>query len=148
MGEADDRVGYGRPPRATQFKPGRSGNPSGRPRRKPTIDDFVRKLLDGPTTLINDGREVTISGREAVARTYFKHALKGDRDALKKLDAVDQGDAGDHIEDQEEISPEDVEIVEACAEQPADTSSGDPEPEPLALAKTKSDGSEDADSGR
>jgi hypothetical protein len=25
-------VGYGRPPRHTQFKPGRSGNPAGRPK--------------------------------------------------------------------------------------------------------------------
>ena len=27
----DDTVGYGRPPKSTQFKPGQSGNPSGRP---------------------------------------------------------------------------------------------------------------------
>jgi hypothetical protein len=28
----DSDVGYGRPPRAHQFKPGQSGNPTGRPR--------------------------------------------------------------------------------------------------------------------
>jgi hypothetical protein len=32
-----ERVGYGRPPIATRFRPGRSGNPSGLPkRRRPT----------------------------------------------------------------------------------------------------------------
>ena len=28
----DSDVGYGRPPKASQFKPGQSGNPNGRPR--------------------------------------------------------------------------------------------------------------------
>jgi hypothetical protein len=28
------RVGYGRPPLATRFKPNQSGNPKGRPRRR------------------------------------------------------------------------------------------------------------------
>lgn len=27
-----DDVGYGKPPKRTQFKPGQSGNPKGRPR--------------------------------------------------------------------------------------------------------------------
>lgn len=30
----DDAIGYGRPPKATQFKPGQSGNPRGRPRKE------------------------------------------------------------------------------------------------------------------
>ncbi len=126
MDEPDDRVGYCRPPKGTRFKPGVSGNPSGRPKRRPTIDDFVRKLLDGPTTIINGGREVTISGREAIAFTYFKGALEGDRDALKKVDAVDQGSDSEHIENREEIvSPEDAEIVQACgAEETSGAGSG------------------------
>jgi hypothetical protein len=28
----DDEVGYGKPPKHGQFKPGKSGNPRGRPR--------------------------------------------------------------------------------------------------------------------
>lgn len=31
----DESVGYGRPPKATQFKKGQSGNPLGRPRKTP-----------------------------------------------------------------------------------------------------------------
>ena len=30
--EAEDPVGYGKPPRAHQFKAGQSGNPNGRPK--------------------------------------------------------------------------------------------------------------------
>ena len=116
MNEADDGVGYGRPPRSTRFRPGVSGNPAGRPRRGPTIDDFVRKLLDGPTKINNDGRTVSVSGREAVAFAYFRGALKGDRDALKKVSEVDRQDDREQATE-DVLSDEDSEIVEAFAKQ-------------------------------
>ncbi|MGE5215788.1 MAG: DUF5681 domain-containing protein [Chloroflexota bacterium] len=146
MGEADNRVGYGRPPKETRFKPGKSGNPAGRPKSRPTIDDFVRKLLDEPTTIMTDGRRITVSGREAVAVRYFEGALEGDRDALKKVNAVDQ--ERDRFEDENEtetVPPEDAEIMELYAEQSADTASADPKPESPPL-KTVENGSEDAGS--
>lgn len=37
-------VGYGRPPKATQFKPGQSGNPKGRPRKD--YDDLRHELAE------------------------------------------------------------------------------------------------------
>lgn len=36
-------TGYGRPPQHSRFKPGRSGNPGGRPKTKP-LSDELRKL--------------------------------------------------------------------------------------------------------
>jgi hypothetical protein len=35
MTMADDEIGYGKPPLSGRFRPGVSGNPSGRPKRKP-----------------------------------------------------------------------------------------------------------------
>ena len=32
MGKKDYEVGYGKPPKSGQFKPGQSGNPKGRPK--------------------------------------------------------------------------------------------------------------------
>jgi hypothetical protein len=42
MTDSPEKVGYKRPPAETRFRPGRSGNPSGRPRRRP---DFKVALL-------------------------------------------------------------------------------------------------------
>src|SRR5581483_2766479 len=36
-------VGYGRPPKQHQFKPGQSGNPKGRPKGAPTLQEIMAK---------------------------------------------------------------------------------------------------------
>jgi len=40
-----EEVGYKRPPKATRFKPGQSGNPKGRPKGT-SIKDRVRQILE------------------------------------------------------------------------------------------------------
>jgi hypothetical protein len=41
-----DRVGYCQPPKHSRFKPGQSGNPSGRPKSRPSFGkELVAKLL-------------------------------------------------------------------------------------------------------
>jgi len=41
-----DRVGYGHPPKHTRFRPGQSGNPSGRPKRRRTFKMDMAAALD------------------------------------------------------------------------------------------------------
>jgi hypothetical protein len=47
----DYEVGYKKPPKATQFKPGQSGNPAGRPKSKPA-DKRLEALLTAIDVLV------------------------------------------------------------------------------------------------
>lgn len=79
-------VGYGRPPEATKFKPGQSGNPKGRPKgaktRRPGMYEERLKdiILDEAyrDIAVRDGdRNVTIPMAQAVMRSIAVNAAKG-----------------------------------------------------------------------
>ena len=82
----DYTVGKGRPPRNWRFKPGQSGNPGGRPKKKPGID--VLSLLDQPVTVVQDGRPVEMQPSEVALRKLVRRALK-DRDRRAILRLID-----------------------------------------------------------
>jgi len=52
-------VGYRKPPKATRFKPGQSGNPKGRKRRNTAVGNVIRDTLDKKVTR-SDGSRATI----------------------------------------------------------------------------------------
>jgi hypothetical protein len=71
-------VGYGRPPKHSQFKPGRSGNPKGRPPKSKNVDTLIKSELDAMVTIKEGGRELRITKREAIVKQFVNSALKGD----------------------------------------------------------------------
>lgn len=73
---SDYSVGKGRPPRNRQFKPGQSGNPGGRPKKKQGVD--VLGLLDEPVAVSQDGRARNLPPAEVMLRRMVKRALKDD----------------------------------------------------------------------
>src|ERR1700724_183838 len=76
-------VGYGKPPKTTQFKKGSSGNPKGRPKK---IRDFDLELLrqSRETIVVNvNGRPCRISKHEAVSMQLINKAASGDLPALR-----------------------------------------------------------------
>jgi len=88
-GEAADdkpyRVGYGRPPLATRFKPNQSGNPKGRPRRPLSLRAVVDKVLEEKVEIREGERVLRMSNRHALARAAFRRALNGDPKLLRAL---------------------------------------------------------------
>jgi hypothetical protein len=78
-------VGKGRPPVSTQFRPGQSGNPKGRPRGHKNLatlfaDAFAQKL-----EIKENGRIRKITVKEAIVIRLVKAALDGDLKAIAYL---------------------------------------------------------------
>ena len=42
----DDKVGYCKPPKHSQFQPGQSGNSRGRPKKNRSLEDLLKRELD------------------------------------------------------------------------------------------------------
>ena len=77
---ADYEVGYGKPPRHSQFKKGVCANPRGRPRRcNAEIGDVVQSFLSAKTQYREKGRTRKTSRLElAIKRHIHRKALNGD----------------------------------------------------------------------
>ena len=69
-------VGYGKPPKHTQFKPGQSGNRKGRPRGQRNFRTAVRDALQEKVTIREGDRTRSVSRMDAIIRVTFNNALK------------------------------------------------------------------------
>ena len=87
-------VGYGKPPAATRFKSGKSGNPRGRPKgsanksRRPALNEERMKsiLLDEAyrTIKVNEGLgQISVPMAQAVIRSLAVNAVKGNQRAQR-----------------------------------------------------------------
>ena len=75
-------VGYGKPPKHTQFKPGQSGNRKGRPRGQRNFRTAVRDALQEKVTIREGDRTRSVSRMDAIIRVTFNNALRSDAKAL------------------------------------------------------------------
>ncbi|MBS0222555.1 MAG: hypothetical protein JSR91_17635 [Proteobacteria bacterium] len=85
----DYKVGFKKPPKHRQFKPGESGNPDGRAKRKPTpIGDRINEIMDATMTYRERGQTKVASRREVSLLMLVSQAAGGDvRAAEGILDA-------------------------------------------------------------
>src|SRR5215469_2581310 len=82
---ADYQVGYGKPPRHTQFAKGQSGNPRGRPSGSKNLATLVREALNKMVIVTEDGGRRKISKCEAIVTQIINKAAKADLRAIKIL---------------------------------------------------------------
>jgi hypothetical protein len=80
MGTAlvDDKTGFKRPPKVTQFKSGQSGNPKGRPKGSRNLKTDLNDLMKKRIVIREDGEARRISRQEAVLLSLFGKAARGD----------------------------------------------------------------------
>ena len=92
--EKDYGVGYGKPPKATQFRPGQSGNPRGRPKGARGVAKVLEAALSQEVTVTEGGRTTRITKREALIMSLVTKAIKGDMRAaaqtLKLIEAYEE----------------------------------------------------------
>lgn len=87
---ANYQIGYGKPPVASRFQPGKSGNPKGRPKGKkntvPSLSEERIKTLimeEAYRTIpiVEKGRRINISMMTAILRAVAMNAAKGNNRA-------------------------------------------------------------------
>ncbi|MBX3531901.1 MAG: hypothetical protein KF849_14930 [Rhizobiaceae bacterium] len=71
-------VGYGRPPRATRFRKGRSGNPKSRPKGSRSAKSLLEQALAAPVSISEGGTTRVIEQRMALFKSLVARAIKGD----------------------------------------------------------------------
>lgn len=81
----DEPVGYGKPPKATRFKKGRSGNPSGRPKQTRSQLELLRRELAQRVTVTEGGRKRRLTKGELITKQLVTRALKGEVPALRMM---------------------------------------------------------------
>lgn len=91
--KAPGQAGYGKPPRATQFQKGRSGNPRGRPRGSHSSIPYD-SVLGQMVTIREDGRERRVTAAEAFLLQLTQKGLAGDSAAARaSLAAIEEARA-------------------------------------------------------
>lgn len=84
----DNNVGYGRPPKETQFKPGQSGNPKGRPKGRKSIQTTFREALEQKVAVTMNGKTRLLSKLELIFHRLTTDAARGETHALKMVLAL------------------------------------------------------------
>lgn len=87
-GGDESKVGYGKPPIHSQFKPGHSGNPNGRPKKSGSIRKLVLDELDQKVTIREGSRTIKVSKSKAIAKQIVAQAAKGNMKALQQIMAI------------------------------------------------------------
>jgi hypothetical protein len=70
-------VGYGKPPTASRFKPGQSGNPKGRKKGVRNIKTFLNEELNRRQWITVDGKRRLLNKREIAVLYQIARAHKG-----------------------------------------------------------------------
>jgi hypothetical protein len=70
-------VGYGQPPKRSQFKPGRSGNPKGRPKGAKNEATILHNIFNRQIEVREGGKARKVSVLEGMLLRFAEDGLKG-----------------------------------------------------------------------
>jgi hypothetical protein len=107
-------VGYKKPPKNTQFKPGQTGNPKGRPKGTKNLATDLAEELAEKVLVTEGGKQRKTSKQRAMIKSTFAKAASGDMRAmsvvLRLLDRIDPQPTSDSSTD--DLTPADAAVLE------------------------------------
>ena len=88
------KIGYGKPPKHAQYKPGQSGNRRGRPGRDGAepYGDLFDRISDEKIIVHENGRAICLRGLQVLARRVVDLGIAGDPESEKILIKIEQPD--------------------------------------------------------
>jgi Family of unknown function (DUF5681) len=93
------KVGNKKPPLQTQFKPGQSGNPSGRPKGRSNFGTILLKEIHKTIPATINGKSVKVTKKEAFARALVMDGItKGPQSKTLLLNFLNQQEAHEAAE--------------------------------------------------
>lgn len=108
----DHEVGYRKPPVSTRFKPGQSGNKSGRPKGSKNIRSLIEQEANEKISIQEAGRTRKITKQQAIVKRAFSKALSGDDRAIRTiLTYLEAAIAAPKDAAATEVAPADQEII-------------------------------------
>lgn len=79
------KVGYGKPPKYSQFKAGQSGNPKGRRKGIKNINTIMTETLKERILFTENGKTYKVSKKQALCRRLVNKGLAGDPKSIAIL---------------------------------------------------------------
>ena len=81
----DYEMGYMKPPKSGQFRPGQSGNPKGRPKGSKNTYKLLDEILNEKVQIVKNGNPIKIPKKLAMLLQAANKAAKVDLKALQIL---------------------------------------------------------------
>jgi len=106
---------YRNPPEHSRFKPGQSGNPLGRPKKRKSVADELNEELNVVIPVREGTRTIEMTKARAIARELLRLAIGGDLRAATIVVSC-AGRLSNSDEPIQETTPDDVALIDDFVE--------------------------------